>query len=63
MILCTVFVLKFQNFPFPHEIRKDYGSMTPGAYGTPRTSGAPGTLEIYWPKQSSQIENKKMIII
>jgi len=27
--------------------------MTHGAYGTPRTSGAPGTLEIYWPKQSS----------
>ncbi len=52
MILCTVFVLKFQNFPFPHEIRKGYGSMTRGAYGTPRTSGAQGTLEIYWPKQS-----------
>jgi hypothetical protein len=48
-----VFVLKFQNFPVPHEIRKGYGSMTHGAYGTPRTSGAHGTLEIYWPKQSS----------
>jgi hypothetical protein len=28
----------------PSVIRKGYWSMTPGAYGTPRTSGAPGTL-------------------
>jgi len=39
-----VFILKFQNFPVPHEIRKGYGSMTHGVYGTPRTSGSPGTL-------------------
>jgi len=30
----------------PSVIRNGSWSMTPGTYGIPRTSGAPGTLEI-----------------
>ena len=32
-----MFILKFQNFPVPHEIRKGYGSMTHGVYVSYRT--------------------------
>ena len=34
-------------FSVPHEIRKGYGSMTHGAYGTHRTSGTHRTYEAY----------------
>jgi len=39
-----MFILKSRNFLVSFEIRKGYCSMTPGASGTHRTSGAPGTL-------------------
>ena len=38
--------LKLCIFSVPHEIRKGYGSMTHGAYGTHRTSEAHRTYEI-----------------
>jgi hypothetical protein len=39
-------VLKSLNFLVPHEIKNGYWSITPGASGTHRTSGAHGTLGI-----------------
>jgi hypothetical protein len=37
-------VIKSLNFLVPHEIRKGYKSLTLGAYGALRTSGALGTF-------------------